>query len=44
MACGDDQCIEESELCKGQVICDNYQDLKWCKDFLRSTEDCAASK
>ena len=43
-ACGDDQCIQESKLCNGQVRCKNSEDLKWCKDSLRSEDDCPASK
>ena len=24
-------CVDESELCKGVPLCDNKEDLKWCK-------------
>ena len=25
-------CVDETELCKGKPLCDNKNDLKWCKD------------
>ena len=25
-------CVDETELCKGKPLCDNKNDLKWCKE------------
>ena len=25
-------CVDETQLCKGKPLCDNKNDLKWCKD------------
>ena len=45
-ACGENSttCIPEKSLCKGKVMCDNWNDLKWCKDSQRLEEDCGLCK
>ena len=45
-ACGESstRCVPERDLCNGKVMCDNRNDLKWCKDSQRKTEDCGYSK
>ena len=41
-ACGETStiCIEEDRLCKGEILCENGKDAKWCKDSQRIQEDC----
>ena len=45
-ACGENSttCIPERSLCNGKVMCDNWNDLKWCKDSQRLEEDCGLCK
>ena len=45
-ACGESstRCVPEMDLCNGKVMCDNRNDLKWCKDSQRKREDCGYSK